>query len=160
MSHLAVSWLLPVACLFKLFIQITLVIHNLSDKLLPLRAVGVQVIPHIDHFRDFILLPVGLAVPQKIWNSSLLSPFPLKCYDSLMANLPPIEEFWKEKKFEPNEAQRKAILHTEGPLFLTAGPGSGKTRVLLWRTLNLLVYHDVKPEEIFLSTFTEKAGPL
>jgi DNA helicase-2/ATP-dependent DNA helicase PcrA len=75
-----------------------------------------------------------------------------------MANLPPIEEFWQEKKFEPNEAQRKAILHTEGPLFLTAGPGSGKTRVLLWRTLNLLVYHDVKPEEIFLSTFTEKAA--
>ncbi len=45
-----------------------------------------------------------------------------------------------------------------GPLFLTAGPGSGKTRVLLWRTLNLLVYHDVKPQEIFLSTFTEKAA--
>jgi DNA helicase-2/ATP-dependent DNA helicase PcrA len=72
--------------------------------------------------------------------------------------LPPIEEFWQEKKFEPNEAQRKAILHTEGPLFLTAGPGSGKTRVLLWRTLNLIVYYDVKPEEIFLSTFTEKAA--
>ena len=75
-----------------------------------------------------------------------------------MATLPPIEDFWKEKNFEPNEAQKKAILHTEGPLFLTAGPGSGKTRVLLWRTLNLLVYHDVKPEEIFLSTFTEKAA--
>lgn len=44
------------------------------------------------------------------------------------------------------------------PLFLTAGPGSGKTRVLLWRTLNLLVFHEVKPEEIFLSTFTEKAA--
>ena len=75
-----------------------------------------------------------------------------------MKALPPIENFWEEKKFEPNDAQKKAILHTEGPLFLTAGPGSGKTRVLLWRTLNLLVYHDVKPEEIFLSTFTEKAA--
>jgi DNA helicase-2/ATP-dependent DNA helicase PcrA len=45
-----------------------------------------------------------------------------------------------------------------GPLYLTAGPGSGKTRVLLWRALNLIVFHDVKPEEIFLSTFTEKAA--
>ena len=69
-----------------------------------------------------------------------------------------IEQLWDEEKFYPNDNQRKAILHTEGPLFLTAGPGSGKTRVLLWRTLNLIVYHDVKPEEIFLSTFTEKAA--
>lgn len=69
-----------------------------------------------------------------------------------------IEYFWKLKGFEPNDSQREAILHTNGPLFLTAGPGSGKTRVLLWRTLNLLVFHEVKPEEIFLSTFTEKAA--
>jgi len=69
-----------------------------------------------------------------------------------------IEQLWEEAGFQPNENQRKAILHTSGPLFLTAGPGSGKTRVLLWRTLNLIVFHDVKPQEIFLSTFTEKAA--
>jgi len=46
----------------------------------------------------------------------------------------------------------------EGPLFLTAGPGSGKTRVILWRTVNLIVFHNIKPEEIFLATFTEKAA--
>ena len=80
------------------------------------------------------------------------------CYDKTMSNLPRIEEFWEERQFTPNEPQREAILHTEGPLFLTAGPGSGKTRVLLWRTVNLLVYHDIKPEEIFLATFTEKAA--
>jgi DNA helicase-2/ATP-dependent DNA helicase PcrA len=39
-----------------------------------------------------------------------------------------------------------------------AGPGSGKTRVLLWRTLNLIVFHGVDPNEIYLSTFTEKAA--
>lgn len=60
--------------------------------------------------------------------------------------------------FSPNPAQREAILHTHGPLFLVAGPGSGKTRVLLWRTLNLLVFHGVDPSQIFLSTFTEKAA--
>lgn len=39
-----------------------------------------------------------------------------------------------------------------------AGPGSGKTRVLLWRTVNAIVFHNVPPERIFLSTFTEKAA--
>jgi DNA helicase II / ATP-dependent DNA helicase PcrA len=69
-----------------------------------------------------------------------------------------LEELWKAYDFNPNEAQRRAILHSDGPLYLPAGPGSGKTRVLLWRTLNLIVFHGVKPEEIFLSTFTEKAA--
>jgi DNA helicase-2/ATP-dependent DNA helicase PcrA len=71
---------------------------------------------------------------------------------------PLIEDLWKEVKFTPNPEQENAIRHTEGPLFLAAGPGSGKTRVLLWRTLNLIVYHNISPEEIFLATFTEKAA--
>ena len=69
-----------------------------------------------------------------------------------------IETLWTHAGFTPNENQREAILHTDGPLFLTAGPGSGKTRVLLWRTLNLIAFHEVPPEEIFLGTFTEKAA--
>ena len=60
--------------------------------------------------------------------------------------------------FKPNPQQLEAIEHGSGPLFLMAGPGSGKTRVLLWRTLNLLVFKGVKAEQIFLSTFTEKAA--
>jgi len=74
------------------------------------------------------------------------------------AGQPKIQDLWKLKNFSPNKNQEAAILHTAGPLFLTAGPGSGKTRVLLWRTLNLIVYHGVKPEEIFLATFTGKAA--
>jgi len=69
-----------------------------------------------------------------------------------------LETLWELNKFKPNNQQREAILHVDGPLYITAGPGSGKTRVLLWRTLNLIVFHNVKPEEIFLSTFTEKAA--
>lgn len=65
---------------------------------------------------------------------------------------------WRDYNFCPNDEQREAILHTEGPLFLPAGPGSGKTRVLLWRVVNLITTHGVRPEEIFLSTFTEKAA--
>ena len=69
-----------------------------------------------------------------------------------------IEKLWEMKKFSPNDEQRAAILHTDGPLYITAGPGSGKTRVLLWRAVNLIVFHGVRPEEIYLSTFTEKAA--
>jgi DNA helicase-2/ATP-dependent DNA helicase PcrA len=70
----------------------------------------------------------------------------------------PIQFYWQKAGFKPNESQREAVLHVNGPIFITAGPGSGKTRVLLWRTLNLIVFNGVKTEEIFLSTFTEKAA--
>ena len=70
-----------------------------------------------------------------------------------------IQNLWaavQPNPFKPNTNQEKAILHTDGPLFLTAGPGSGKTRVLLWRTLNLIVFHSIKPEEIFLTGLRQK----
>ena len=69
-----------------------------------------------------------------------------------------LAKLWQKAELTPNENQKKVILHTKGPLFLPAGPGSGKTRVLLWRVINLIVYVGIPPEEIFLSTFTEKAA--
>ncbi|MCJ8291031.1 MAG: ATP-dependent helicase [Crocinitomicaceae bacterium] len=69
-----------------------------------------------------------------------------------------IEYYWDLKGFKPNPKQEKAIRHVDGPLFLTAGPGSGKTRVILWRTVNLIVFHNIDPKRIFLATFTEKAA--
>jgi hypothetical protein len=54
-----------------------------------------------------------------------------------------IETLMGEMGFVPTENQREAILHLGGHLYLSAGPGSGKTRVLLWRTLNLIVFHGV-----------------
>ncbi len=69
-----------------------------------------------------------------------------------------LERLWELARFTPNERQREAIQYVDGPLYLTAGPGSGKTRVLLWRAVNLMVFHGIKPEEIYLSTFTEKAA--
>ncbi|MBM4388697.1 MAG: UvrD-helicase domain-containing protein, partial [Deltaproteobacteria bacterium] len=73
-------------------------------------------------------------------------------------SIPTLEELWKIVGFDPNKQQRAAIRHVNGPLFLKAGPGSGKTKVLLWRTLHLIVHHDVCPDDIFLATFTEKAA--
>lgn len=43
---------------------------------------------------------------------------------------PNLEYLWDKFNFQPNPQQKQAIKHVDGPLFLTAGPGSGKTRVL------------------------------
>jgi len=58
----------------------------------------------------------------------------------------------------PNVEQQKAISHTEGPLLIIAGPGSGKTFTLVERIINLIQNHDLEPEALFVVTFTEKAA--
>ena len=57
-----------------------------------------------------------------------------------------------------NGNQKQAILATEGPVLIIAGPGTGKTFTLVKRAVYLITEKEVKPENIMIATFTEKAA--
>jgi len=76
----------------------------------------------------------------------------LGVYYFKMYNLP-----MHDIKDKLNPSQFAAVSSVEGPLLVIAGAGSGKTRVIEYRVLNLLE-NGVKPESILLLTFTRKAS--
>lgn len=54
--------------------------------------------------------------------------------------------------------QRRAVMHGEGPMLVTAGPGSGKTHVLTSRILYLIQEKQIPPDQILVITFTREAA--
>ncbi len=56
-----------------------------------------------------------------------------------------------------NQAQKKAVIHKDGPLLLSAGCGVGKTTTIAHRIHNL-ISNGISPSSILLVTFTRKAA--
>ena len=61
-------------------------------------------------------------------------------------------------KLIPNNSQQEAIDTIHGSLLISAGPGTGKTATLVNRYANMVLNHGISPENIMISTFTEKAS--
>ena len=64
-----------------------------------------------------------------------------------------------ERDISSNEDQKNAILSQPNQsLFLVAGPGSGKTTVMVLKILKFIFVDDINPSEILATTFTKKAA--
>lgn len=59
---------------------------------------------------------------------------------------------------ELNEAQKRAVMHGDGPCMVLAGPGSGKTAVITRRTRYLIEELGISPRQILVITFTRAAA--
>ena len=57
-----------------------------------------------------------------------------------------------------NPQQKEAVTHSDGPLLIVAGSGSGKTRVLTYRIAYLHQQFNAAPHEILALTFTNNAA--
>ncbi|MEK6975630.1 MAG: ATP-dependent DNA helicase [Candidatus Thermoplasmatota archaeon] len=56
-----------------------------------------------------------------------------------------------------NPAQRDAVLETSQPVLVLAGPGTGKTTMLVAKYVHLVLKQNIKPDRILITTFTTKA---
>ncbi len=61
-------------------------------------------------------------------------------------------------KKQLNKEQEEAVKHSKGPLLVVAGAGTGKTTILIERLHHIIKNNLAKPDEILITTFTEKAA--
>lgn len=69
-----------------------------------------------------------------------------------------LEKKFREEYERLNEKQRQAVDHTEGPVMVIAGPGTGKTQILASRIGKILLDTDTLPENILCLTYTDSGA--
>ena len=57
-----------------------------------------------------------------------------------------------------NENQQIAVNHVDGPCMVLAGPGSGKTRVITYRIVNMVMNEGIPPTRILAISFTKASS--
>jgi DNA helicase-2/ATP-dependent DNA helicase PcrA len=65
------------------------------------------------------------------------------------------ESYFEKAYSELNAEQKEAVDHTEGPVLVLAGPGTGKTQILAARIARILQQTDARPENILCLTYTD-----
>ena len=88
---------------------------------------------------------------HKHWGSNVTERITAEEMVSALESLP-------RRNIKLTDSQMKAVNHGEGPLWIIAGPGSGKTEALVLRCLKLLLVDKIDSRSIIITTFTEKAG--
>lgn len=59
---------------------------------------------------------------------------------------------------EASPTQKRAIIHASGPMQVLAGPGAGKTYLMIRRIRHLICHHGISPDRILVITFTKAAA--
>lgn len=115
--------------------------------------------------RNGFKIPVSRSITTVEKRSEFKNPQPVKKVPAFLEsnpNLDPITSPYiqtlKKHDFALDANQTEALIHTEGPLLVIAGAGSGKTRVLTARTAYMLHEKGIDPRSIMLVTFTAKAA--
>jgi DNA helicase-2/ATP-dependent DNA helicase PcrA len=93
-----------------------------------------------------------LATPNTVWKFGRVIMVSSEDFLSLVREVLDLD-------LDRNQAQRDGVSHEgDDVLMLVAGPGSGKTTVLVLRALRHVLVDDILPEQLLITTFTRKAA--